>query len=162
MGRADLGRYTGLVDALTVRRAKMRDLPRLLEIQGSCPEAAQWSRPQYQQALGDPLLGCLVAERRGQIAGLLVLCGPVCGELEILNLAVDPAHRRASVGSTLVGEVLSIPAAYVFLEVRESNAAAIAFYRRLGFATAGRRRNYYQSPAEDALVMRRAGLESAV
>lgn len=79
-------------------------------------------------------------------------------ELEILDLAVAISYRRSGVASFLLQNFLQqqMPkgAAQVFLEVRESNAAAIALYKNFGFSPAGRRLNYYRSPVESAVVMK--------
>lgn len=80
-------------------------------------------------------------------------------EAEILNLAIHPNHLRRGLGSALVRDVLHhlarAGAQRVFLEVRASNQGAQAFYRRLGFESRGRRRGYYASPREDALILGR-------
>ena len=79
--------------------------------------------------------------------------------MEILNLAVDPAKRRLGAGRALaqaaLAEGAARGAARAFLEVRESNAAALAFYARLGFSVAGRRPDYYRDPQEAAILMAR-------
>ncbi len=80
-------------------------------------------------------------------------------EAEILNVAVRPECQRTGVGSALVHSVLrelhQAGARRVFLEVRETNAVAQAFYRGLGFRPVGRRRGYYSHPREDALILAR-------
>lgn len=78
-------------------------------------------------------------------------------EAEILNLAVHPEHRRLGIGRGLLDRVLGELARggvhRVHLEVRETNLAAQAFYREMGFQPAGRRRGYYSRPREDALIL---------
>lgn len=82
-----------------------------------------------------------------------------CGELEILNLAVEPAARRRGCGRRLLrlalqaGRKMGMQKA--LLEVREHNGAALALYRACGFVLAGRRRRYYADTGEDALVLER-------
>ena len=84
----------------------------------------------------------------------------VLDEGEILNLAVAPEYARMGIGTELVETVLDaferVGVRQVFLEVRESNAGARAFYERLGFEPVGRRKGYYAKPKEDALVYARA------
>jgi ribosomal-protein-alanine N-acetyltransferase len=83
----------------------------------------------------------------------------VADEGEIADLAVAPSARRRGIGGLLLDRVaaeseqMGIRALY--LEVRESNVAARALYQARGFAPVGRRRGYYQSPTEDALLLRR-------
>lgn len=87
----------------------------------------------------------------GYICPMLVL-----DEGHILDVAVHDAFRGKGIGEMLVEQVIKDchdqGAAFVSLEVRESNAAAINLYRKLGFAETGRRKAYYES-GEDALLM---------
>ena len=82
----------------------------------------------------------------------------VCGELHINNIGVHPSYRRRGIASQLLEEVLRRARAKEvtvgYLEVRASNEAAAAMYKRYGFQPIGRRRNYYDHPQEDAIVMR--------
>jgi ribosomal-protein-alanine N-acetyltransferase len=98
----------------------------------------------------------LVAEAPEGITGYL-LARELAGEAEILNLAVVPEARRAGLGRALLDagleQLRQRGATRVWLEVRESNAAAQALYARRGFTTAGRRSRYYRAPVEDALVL---------
>ena len=73
-------------------------------------------------------------------------------EREILNLAVAPNYRRSRVATALLKHELSREATH-FLEVRESNVAAVALYRKCGFVEVGRRAGYYEFPTETAIVM---------
>lgn len=81
-------------------------------------------------------------------------------ELEILDLAVAKSCRRTGIASLMLRNFLKRKATgdalHIFLEVRESNLAAIALYESFGFSVAGRRPDYYRSPVESALVMRRS------
>ncbi|MEW6737002.1 MAG: ribosomal protein S18-alanine N-acetyltransferase [Acidobacteriota bacterium] len=78
-------------------------------------------------------------------------------ELHINNIATHPNFRRIRIGSTLMNEVVTQSRLYgacrCILEVRASNFSAQALYAKMGFRTIGRRRDYYTSPIEDALVM---------
>ena len=78
-------------------------------------------------------------------------------EAEILTLAVAPAARRRGIGAVLLGGAAgyacTLGARTMFLEVSESNAAAIALYTGAGFREAGRRKSYY-GPSDDALILR--------
>lgn len=93
------------------------------------------------------------------------------GEADIINVAVDPAHRRRGVGRRLLAAVATYSrqrhVALLWLRVRAGNRSARAFYRRYGFRMVGRFRDYYDDPPEDALLMaltppprRRAGPRS--
>jgi [ribosomal protein S18]-alanine N-acetyltransferase len=100
-----------------------------------------------------------VAQEDGEVIGIVV-ARAAGRDAEILNLAVAPLWRRRGVGRTLMTSALAAceaaGAASAFLEVRESNASARAFYGDLGFIEVGRRRGYYLHPKEDALVLSRS------
>ena len=87
----------------------------------------------------------------GRVAGFLVVRSLGEGESEILNLAVAPENRRRGVARAML-----LPALHgsVFLEVRESNRSAIAFYKSLGFQEVACRTDYYGNPPESAIVMK--------
>ncbi len=83
----------------------------------------------------------------------------LAGELELHQVATDPAHRRAGIARALVDDLLAYARAHgateIHLEVRRSNAAAITLYRdRFGFSLVGARPRYYADNDEDALLMR--------
>lgn len=81
----------------------------------------------------------------------------VCGEGEIVRIAVDRAYREQGLGNMLLKEVVSAEkmrnTERLTLEVRESNTAAINLYRKNGFIPDGKRKNFYRKPTEDALLM---------
>jgi ribosomal-protein-alanine N-acetyltransferase len=143
-----------------VRPAEADDLHRLAEIALRSVTAAQWTQIEYQKLFApEPLLirAALVVEQDGGVVGFIV--GRQVGrEWEIENIAVTASARRRGLGSRLVGEFLRLVrergGSQVFLEVRESNHAARALYEKWAFVESGRRRGYYSSPAEDALVLR--------
>jgi [ribosomal protein S18]-alanine N-acetyltransferase len=141
-----------------IRSCQQRDLPALRKILAQSPEAANWSAGSLQSVLEQDTRHFLVASKGAEILGF-VAGQFVADEAEILNLAVAPAHRREGLGKALVHSLLAAFAgkgvATVFLEVRESNRAAIAFYEQMGFARAGIRPGYYSDPPEAALVLRR-------
>ena len=102
---------------------------------------------------------CTIAEIDGRIAGFLVArqTFPAAdgspAEREILNVAVANRYRRQGIGTALLQNELG-RRAVCFLEVRESNGAALALYRKLGFVEVGRRPQYYDAPVETAIVMK--------
>lgn len=82
----------------------------------------------------------------------------VHGEVQIMNVATDPALRRRGHARALLDDVLEAAtgrARSLILEVRRGNRAAITLYERLGFHSVGIRPRYYANDGEDALVMRR-------
>ena len=83
----------------------------------------------------------------------------VLDEGYISNVAVAPEHRRQGVADALLDALETrarhLRLSFLTLEVRASNAAAIALYQKHGFSVVGRRPNYYEKPREDALLMTR-------
>ena len=129
-----------------IRVGTADDLARVEAIQTAAPEAARWPVADYMG------YSFRVAEREGIVAGFAVWRGVGEGEWELLNLAVDPAFRRRGVARELLA---AMPEGRVFIEVREGNMAARRLYETSGFTVLGTRRGYYQSPAEDGIVMER-------
>jgi ribosomal-protein-alanine acetyltransferase len=156
-----------------VRPARPSDQPRLVEIASHSATAAQWNEAEYLKlfAIGEleaqppadaPTGGqpqsrtALVVEQDGRVVGFIV-GQQLEDEWEIENIAVTGEARRCGLGSRLVGELLDVVRSRggksVFLEVRESNRAARSLYEKWAFIEVGRRKMYYQNPAEDALLL---------
>ena len=142
---------------MKIRAFAATDIPGVVAIQGSSPEASGWSPCDYERVVRGEMRGW-VAEI-GDVQGFLI-ARQVLDEMEILNLAVNPAVRLQGVGSALLKSAMdwsmSKNAARAFLEVRLSNDRAIQFYRANGFEISGRRKNYYRDPVEDAFVLTRS------
>ena len=117
-----------------------------------------WTQRMLEDALFDTQASFIVAEDgEGHILGYAGL-HVVLDEGYIDNVAVEPDARRHGVASALLDVFCRFGAAklaFLTLEVRASNAPAIALYRKHGFEEAGRRKNYYTKPAEDAVIMTR-------
>lgn len=137
-------------------RMNILDLPDVMELEHDC-FSEPWSEKLFRDELELEYSTILLA--RGNDKKLL---GFVCywilvDELHILNVAVRDNMRRRGIGTRLVREALRVAAArYVeaaTLEVRESNLPAIGLYGSLGFEKAGIRRNYYDKPRENAVIM---------
>ena len=80
----------------------------------------------------------------------------LAGELEITQLAVKKAYQGQGLANQLMGFLADRPEG-IFLEVRASNQVAKALYEKHGFQPVGQRKNYYQNPVEDAILMVREG-----
>ena len=128
--------------------------------------ARPWSGDEFAALIEqDTVFGYAARQVGRPEAGLagFVLARVAAGEAEILTVAVARAHRRAGLGRALMDAVLrelhAERAESLFLEVDETNLAALGLYRRLGFEQVGRRPGYYEhagGPKTGALVMRRA------
>jgi [ribosomal protein S18]-alanine N-acetyltransferase len=138
-----------------IRQYTPDDAPAIFALGKLAPQAAQWSVASYEQA-GECGQTVLIAEAGQEICGFMV-SRLVGSQGEILNMAIAPAQQRKGIGSKLLvaaeeeAEAKSVERLY--LEVRESNGAAIAFYGKHGFAKSGQRTNYYRNPTENAVVM---------
>jgi [ribosomal protein S18]-alanine N-acetyltransferase len=142
---------------LKVRPYQPGDSQAVFEICRQSPQAAQWPKEGYEQAHSSGQI-ILVAELNGQVCGFMI-ARIIADEAEILNTAVDPAQRRKGIGTALLSAAISSTHAHnaksIYLEVRESNSAAISFYRQHGFEKTAERREYYRGPTENAVVMRK-------
>jgi len=149
---------------LKIRSAGADDIPAMLALERDSATAAHWQPDRYDKVFSEvsPRRVALVIEAEGTggevgVQGFLV-ARSVAGEWEIENIVVDEASRRRGWGRRLLGELIGMiraeGAETVFLEVRESNFAARAFYRDSGFVESGRRKGYYRHPEEDAVVYR--------
>lgn len=151
---------------LVIEPMRREDLPEVLAIEVAS-FALPWTREMFESELtrgdiAESLVARLAEEQRpGPVAGYL--CAWVVGEeVHINNLAVGPQWRRRGIAAALLEAALERARARgarcAFLEVRVSNLAAQALYRRHGFEPAGIRKRYYDRPVEDALIMRRRRL----
>lgn len=115
-----------------------------------------WSRRQLEDELENDGAIILVAEGEdGTVLGYAGL-NVVLDEGYINNVAVDSSCRRQGVARQLLGAFIRFGQArlaFLTLEVRASNAPAIALYEKLGFQQVGRRKDYYDDPKEDGLIM---------
>lgn len=117
-----------------------------------------WSAASFAGLVRAPRTELTVAEDASRkIVGYSVLL--IAGlDADLANLAVAPSARGQGIGRLLLNGVLDRARAagvtHVYLEVRESNARAIALYESAGFTAFGRRRRYYRDPVEDARVLR--------
>jgi ribosomal-protein-alanine N-acetyltransferase len=139
---------------LDIRRLTYADLPQVIAIERRA-FPTPWSLAMFVLELSKPGGHCLAARRDDRLVGYLV-CSRYDTVWHVMNVAVDPDARRSGVASGLLAELLervADPAARLTLEVRRSNAGAIALYERFGFLAAGRRRRYYQDNGEDAVIM---------
>ncbi len=139
-----------MTGAIKLRPGGPADLDEIRTIQECSPEAACWKPEDYL------VYQILVAvdDAAATVAGFLVWREAGPGEAEILNLAVGPGYRRRGIATMLLNAVISQGPGVFYLEVRESNRAALEFYAKLGFESVGKRPKYYYDPPEAAVVMK--------
>lgn len=114
-----------------------------------------WDESALEAELNNACSHIYVALDGGRVIGYAaVYC--VCGEADIARVAVLPDYRRMGIATQLLTKSFEENEAdCVFLDVRESNAAAIKLYKSLGFEESGIRKNYYSDPTENAILMKR-------
>jgi len=142
---------------IKIRHATLKDIAALLVVQRQAPEAGRWSEEDYVGFLPAEDTLFLLAEENCADRVVAFLLGRLVGEeMEVLNLAVLPEQRRRGIGRGLLEEALAQGRAQgarqCWLELRASNAGALAFYRAQGFEESQRRPRYYRQPEEDAIV----------
>ena len=139
-----------IVDAEKGHTAEIAALERICF---SCP----WSQEQLvNQLKGEHHEFLAAIDEKGAVVGYAGMMY-VLDEGYISNVAVAPEYRGTGIGDALISGMLDRAEgkefSFVTLEVRESNEAAISLYKKHDFVLAGRRKGYYESPREDALLM---------
>ena len=141
-------------DQLHIRRLTYADLPQIITVERRA-FPTPWSLAMFVLELSKSSGVCLAAMRGEVLVGFMI-CSRYDTVWHIMNVAVDPAHRRSGIATALIEgliERINDSRARYTLEVRESNVGAITLYERYGFRAAGRRRRYYQDNGEDAVIM---------
>ena len=131
----------------------------VLSIEGVCFERP-WSEQTFTDALYHDTVSLIVAQGEdGMVLGyaeLSVILDEGCLE----KIAVDPKYRRQGVAEELLGAFLRFGRAnlaFITLEVRESNEAALHLYKSCGFRVEAVRKDYYRNPKENALILWKRG-----
>jgi ribosomal-protein-alanine N-acetyltransferase len=139
-----------------IRKLSYTDLPRVIAIERRC-FPMPWSLSMFVLELSKPSGICLTAVDGTRMLGY-VICARYDEAYHVMNIAVDPDHRRQGVGRAMLDALLDRGGrdANYTLEVRVSNAAAIALYESYDFRAVGTRRRYYADNGEDAIIMWRA------
>ncbi len=147
-------------DDILLRVATEADLEAVVDIERASFQEPPWSWRSFASLFDDPYARFTVAcdARAGTVTGYIVTW-IIVEDAEIANLAVAPDWRARGVGGRLldaaVAEAVTSGVRRLHLEVRESNRAAQLLYGSRGFVAVGRRKNYYRSPVEDALLFSR-------
>ncbi|WP_213071310.1 ribosomal protein S18-alanine N-acetyltransferase [Acinetobacter sp. BIGb0102] len=138
-----------------IRLMQERDLERVAAIE-RLVQTHPWSKQQFQESLAS--YQCTVYEQANQVVGFCIL-QPVLDEANLLLMAIHPSQQGKGLGYTLLDDSiqqLKNNPIQIFLEVRESNTAAIRLYEKTGFHQIDLRKNYYPNPdgsREHAVIM---------
>ena len=140
---------------INIRTMEERDLECVAAIEKEI-FSIPWSQKAFSDSLNSSNTEYIVAEKDGVIAGY---CGMYISfeEGNITNVAVASKFRRQNIATLLLKHLLKLASERavtdVILEVRETNVPAIKLYEQLGFEEAGIRKNFYEKPVENALIM---------
>jgi len=146
---------------VSIRLATLGDLDGILRITRETHGSPTWSAQQFLEILA-AASKCSTSRVVYVAASSLQLCGFCVASLaadqaELESVVVSAAQRRQGLGRELCLRALAwsreVGAQQLWLEVRESNAGAMALYQSMGFTVTGKRRSYYRDPEEDALLM---------
>jgi len=136
---------------------KAEHVPQVAALEKLC-FADPWSEMSIASELQSIWSYWVVAVNDDQVVGYIGSQSSI-DETDIMNVAVHPDWRRRSIAEKLIDalieELKKRGSHALLLEVRASNAPAIALYEKLGFQQVGRRKNYYRNPKEDALILRK-------
>ena len=141
----------------TLRDMNVADIDAVVRIEQDV-HAHSWTHGNFRDAIAAGNV-CKVIEEKDEILGYVVLM-PAYEEMQLLDISIATQHQRRGLGRWLLNEALEIAGGMgtprMLLEVRPSNAAALALYRKTGFVEIGLRRGYYPAEnngREDAIVM---------
>jgi [ribosomal protein S18]-alanine N-acetyltransferase len=149
-----------MTNEFKIARGDVGDAVAMAALHASAFEDA-WPESAIEALLARDGVAALLGTREGVLQGF-ILVQSAADEAEVLTFCVSKDARQSGLGGALLGAACDLArahgAARIFLEVGESNAAAIKLYARDGFAAVGRRKAYYQHgvQAADALVMRKS------
>ena len=140
---------------LKIVRMTVAHIEEIARLEKEC-FSSPWSEDGLKSELDNNFARFYVAFLGDKIAGYIGSHN-VLGEVYITNVAVFPEFRRVGVGKALVeflvDEMKGENAEFVTLEVRKTNFNAISLYEKCGFEKVGERRNFYEKPIEDAILM---------
>lgn len=139
---------------LTVKDAQLCDTLNISDLEKKyIPEA--WSEALIADEIGKENSVFLIAEMNSVFCGY-ISGENIAGEFYINNVCVDEKFRRKNIGTKLLVQLCDcaerLNCEFITLEVRSLNTAACALYEKCGFSQVGRRKGYYSSPSDDALI----------
>lgn len=151
-------------DFMEIKRMTLSDVQGIYEIESEC-FSKPWSLDGIKTELNNDNANFFVAKEGDKVAGYI---GSyiIIDECMIANVAVTKEFRKTGVASKLLEKLIEVcktrDVKLMSLEVRKSNSSAIALYNKFLFNNVGTRKNFYQSPTEDAIIMTRNFKEEEV
>lgn len=149
---------------INIRLAKRPDkiMKKLYNLaENSYPNGSPWTLGEFEKILNQRHVFTLLAMEGGEIRGFLSgAINPF--EAEIYNIVTEKGYQNLGIATELINEMKHLTQLHgvetILLEVRESNLQAMSVYKMSGFYPIGKRRSYYKSPIEDALILKAAPL----
>lgn len=140
---------------ISIEKLGENHIEKLALIEKEC-FSTPWSENALREELENFHARFLVAVCDGEVSGYIGAHN-ILGEVYITNVAVSEKHRRKGMGEKLINSLISLceseNAEFITLEVRESNKPAINLYKKMNFKDVGKRKNFYENPKEDAILM---------
>lgn len=140
---------------ITIEKMTAEHIPHLAELEKQC-FSTPWSENALAEELDNPHARFFVCIKDGAVCGYIGAHN-IVGEVYITNVGVLPSYRGQGIGAMLVGFLKEYSktenADFITLEVRKSNSVAIKLYNKTGFKVVGERKNFYDNPKEDAILM---------
>lgn len=137
---------------IEIRNARPEDIPDIIKTENECFTSDTWCEDDFIYRLGEEGFITLCALYDGEYAGYIA--ASFFWDLNIDSLAVLESCRRRGVASALIKKLLDMGHECCFLEVRESNHPARELYKSLGFTEIHVRKDYYEFPTENAIIMK--------
>ncbi len=142
-------------DCMEISRMHIEDVCGVYNLEREC-FTLPWSKKSIESELSNPLSNFFVAKVDNNVVGYIGT-QTVLDECYITNIAVTKSVRKSGIGSALIKTVVEFAqdngASFITLEVRKSNENAISLYNKFGFSTKGIRKNFYEHPVEDGIIM---------
>jgi ribosomal-protein-alanine N-acetyltransferase len=151
------------VTNVVIRKMRLEDVPAVSQID-RMSFTLPWPEHSFQYEVAENRVArCFVAETEDRRIAAMVVSWIIVDEMHIATIATHPDFRRKGIGERLLRDALldgrDAGAHLAFLEVRQSNEAAQAMYRKFGFHVSGKRPRYYRDNNEDAILMTLEPLE---
>jgi ribosomal-protein-alanine N-acetyltransferase len=141
-------------DKLKIRHLEFSDIKSVAEIEKEC-FSMPWSEQAFEEELHLDTAICFVAHLNDEVAGF-VNGRIVLDEFYINNVAVASRFRKKGIGEALINDLcdyIKHIVTFITLEVRESNIPAQNLYKKCGFKVVGKRKDFYEKPTENAILM---------
>lgn len=145
-----------MTQKINITDLRSEDVEKVAEIEKMC-FSKPWSENSFKNALNDSNSKFFVARLDSDIVGFSGMYIAAGAEGYVYNIAVNPLFRKKGIGTILTKKLIDYAKEnnleFLSLEVRKSNNSAISVYEKCGFEKVGTRKNFYESPVEDALIM---------